>query len=365
MKKSRSMKLFSAILCGAILLSAAGCGSSSSPASSAPAPASSAAAISTPAAEKPQGEAVSLLYSTHSVGTATYNIAAGLGQLWENYLPEGSMVDVQPTSPGGMGAPYLFADGLADIAFGNGAPAKWAYEEGVLGKPATQEFRGLIGSLTAVGAVNFMTQAFLDKYSVTTFEEVIEKKLPIRIGCSPKGSMDEKILEMLLEYLGVTYDDVKSWGGDIVHGGGSDLAAMVKDGKLDMVLDQTSAQSSTMTEIAMTAKIKFTQWTDETLDWFTTQGFERVVLPANSFSGQTEDIILAGSPDCIYVAKDMPDDVAYALSKGMCENRDELVRQYSSLAPFDPPSCWKPEKLGNVPLHSGAEKYFKEMGYIK
>lgn len=321
---------------------------------------------STPqATELPEGEAVDLLFATHSVGTSNYTISAGLGTMWQDYLPAGSAVDVQPTSPGGMGAPYLFADGMADIAFINGAPAKWAYEEGTLGKEPTQEYRALVGSLTSVSAVNFMTKSFIDKHGVDTIEEVVEKKIPIRIGCSPKGSMDEKIVEMLLEHLGVTYDDIKSWGGDVVHGGGSDLAAMVKDGKLDMILDHTSVQSSTMTEIAMTCDVHFTQWSDETLDWFCEQGFERITIPAESWKGQTEEIINAGTPDCIYVAKDMPDEVAYQLAKGMCEQREYLVSQYASIEPFDPETCWKPEKVGSVPLHPGAEKYFKEAGYMQ
>jgi TRAP transporter TAXI family solute receptor len=341
-----------------------GCSSTTESAASAPAAEEATESPAAPA-EKPQGEAIDLLFSTHSVGSSNYTISAGLGTLWVDYLPEGSSVDVQPTSPGGMGAPYLFTDGMADIAFINGAPAKWAYEEGTLGKEPVQDFRALIGSLTSVSAVSFMTQSFIDKYGVDTLEAVIEKKIPIRIGCSPKGSMDEKVVEMALTHLGVTYDDIKSWGGDVIHGGGSDLSALVRDGKLDMMLDHTSVQSSTMAEIAMTCDVKFTQWGDEMLDYFVTQGFERITIPANSWKGQDYEIINAGTPDCIFVAADMSDDVAYALAKGMCEQRDYLVSQYASIEPFDPETCWKPEKVGNVPLHPGAERYFREMGYIK
>ncbi|MBE6905187.1 TAXI family TRAP transporter solute-binding subunit [Marasmitruncus massiliensis] len=368
MKTSFSMKVMATVLATATLVTASGCGAPASPASSAPAASTAPAANSAAASSqitKPQGEPVDVLFSTHSVGTSNYTISAGLGTMWLDYLPEGSSVDVQPTSPGGMGAPYLFADGQADVAFINGAPAKWAYEDGTLGKEPTQEYRAMVGSLTSVSAVNFMTKAFINKYGVDTIEDVVAKKLPIRIGCSPKGSMDEKVVEMLLNHLGVTYDDVKSWGGDIVHGGGSDLAAMVKDGKLDMMLDHTSVQSSTMTEIAMTCDVHFTQWKDETLDWFCTQGFERITIPAGSWKGQDKEIINAGTPDCIFVSKNLPDDVVYNLTKGMCEQREYLVSQYASIEPFDPATCWKPEKNGNVPLHPGAEKYFKEMGYIK
>lgn len=368
MKTTFGMKVLASIVAAATLATVSGCGTNSPAPAASSKPASSSAPASSKQENKPtkpQGEPVDLLYSTHSVGTSNYTISAGLGTMWLDYLPEGSTVDVQPTSPGGMGAPYLFADGQADIAFINGAPAKWAYEDGTLGREPTQEYLAMVGSLTSVSAVNFMTKAFIDKYGVDTIEDVIEKKIPIRIGCSPKGSMDEKVIEMLLNHLGVTYDDIKSWGGDVVHGGGSDLASMVKDGKLDMMLDHTSVQSSTMTEIAMTCDVHFTQWKEETLDWFCTQGFERIAIPAGSWKGQDTEIINAGTPDCIFVSKELPDDVVYSLTKGMCEQREFLVSQYASIEPFDPATCWKPEKNGNVPLHPGAEKYFKEMGYIK
>lgn len=361
------MKKFLATILAAAMVTGAFAGCASKPAETVPEETTPGTeqTETTPEATTPEGEPVDVLFSTHSVGTSNYTISAGIATMWLDYLPEGSGVDVQPTSPGGMGAPYLFPEGMADVAFINGAPAKWAYEEGTLGKEPTQEYRALIGSMTSVSAVAFLTQSFIDKYGYDTIEDVVANQVPIRIGCSPKGSMDEKVVEMLLNHLGVTYDDVKSWGGDIVHGGGSDLAAMVKDGKLDMMLDHTSVQSSTMTEIAMTCDVQFLQLQDETLDWFMTQGFERITIPAGSWKGQEAEIINAGTPDCIYVAASMDDEVAYALAKGMCEQRDYLVTQFASIEPFNPETCWMPEKVGNVPLHPGAERYFKEMGYME
>jgi TRAP transporter TAXI family solute receptor len=176
--------------------------------------------------------------------------------------------------------------------------------------------------------------------------------------------MDEHCLQMLCDYLGITYDDIAKWGGRVVHGNGEDMASMVKDGKLDMILDHTSAQSSTMTEIAMTCDVTFLPFEDATNQYFYAHGFQPVTLPANSFKGQTKAIVNAGSPDCLFVRKDLPDDVVYALTKALCENRDALVKQFSSMATFDPKTAWESVKIGGVPLHPGAMKYYKEMGYM-
>lgn len=305
-----------------------------------------------------------VLFATFEVGTSNYNISAELGKMWEDNGV--GVVDVQPISPGGMGAPYLFENNKADIAFINGAPARWAMETGTLGKAPTDGYRAMLGSLSAVSAVNFLTQKFIDKYNVTTIEEAIRQKLPIRIGCSPVGSMDNEVVQILLGYMGVTEEDIKSWGGDVIHGGGSDLSAMVKDGKIDFMLDHTSVNSSTMQEIAMTADVKFLQWEEATIEYFVKEkGFQRVTIAPNSWKGQTEEIVNAGTPDCLFVNEDLDEEVVYQLTKIMCENRDYLVGIFASLEPFDPATCWESEKVGGVALHPGAERYFKEMGYMK
>ena len=252
------------------------------------------------------------------------------------------------------------------MAFINGAPAKWARDEGTLGKEPAKGYQAMIGELSAVSAVNFLTEDFIKKYNVTTIEEAIRQKLPIRIGCSPVGSMDNEVVQILLKYLGVSEADVKSWGGDVVHGGGSDLASMVKDGKLDYMLDHTSVNSSTMQEISMTSNVRFLQWEEATIDYFVKEkGFQRVTIAANSWKGQDKEIVNAGTPDCIFVSDKLSEEVVYELTKIMCENRDYLVKVFASLEPFHPETCWQPEKVGGIELHPGAARYFKEAGYMK
>lgn len=364
-------KVISSMIAAAMALGLAGCndGASATTAAATEAAASAAAteAAGTEAATSGSENAgldINILFATHEVGTSNYNLSAELAKLWEaNGI---GTVDVQPISPGGMGAPYLFEQGKTDVSFINGAPAKWAAEEGTLGKPPVSGYSAMIGGLTNVSAVNFMTTAFMEKNNVSTVEEAIRQKLPIRIGCSPVGSMDNEVVQILLEYLGVTEEDVKSWGGDVIHGGGSDLSAMVKDGKLDFMLDHTSINSSTMTEIAMTCDVHFNQWEDETIDYFVNEkGFQRITIPANSWKGQTEEIINAGTPDCLFVRTDLDEEAVYWMTKTMCENRDYLVSILGSIEPFDPATCWESEKVGGLELHPGAERYFKEAGYIK
>ena len=306
-----------------------------------------------------------IVFSSDAVGSGSYNIIVEMSKYLENQGGFG-LVDVQPTNPGGMGAPYLFAGGGVDLAFIHAAPAKWAREEGTLGKAPTSGYSAVIGGLTAVCYINCISNNFLTKHNVSTIEEIFEQKLPLRIGCSPVGSRDAQAAYLLLEYFGGTQEDLESWGGAITNQSGSENEAALQDGKIDFYIDHTSSSSSTMAEIATTCDVTFLQWGDETIDWFVTEkGFSRVPVPANSFKGQENELVLPGSPDCIFCKESLGEDVVYQITKTLCENRDNLVNTYNTLAPWDVATCMDSEKIGGNSLHPGAEKYYKEMGYLQ
>ena len=309
---------------------------------------------------------VNLIWATDAVGASTYNIGVEMSKVLETAGI--GMVDISPTSPGGMGAPYLFAgDTGVDIAFVNGAPAKWAREEGTLGREAIDGvYKAIAGGLSGVCTVNLLTNDFIKKHGVTSLDEVFEKKLPLRIGCSAIGSMDAECAFLVLEYYGIDRATLESWGGSITHGSGDEISDLIADGQVDFYIDHTSQNSSTMAEIALTQDVTFNVWSDDMVDWFVREkGFQRVTIPADSFKGQTADIVYPGSPDCIFVRADMEEEVAYTIAKALSENRDALVEKYESLVVWDPSKAWEEERIGGNELHPGARRYYEEAGYIK
>ena len=149
----------------------AACGGSSSSTSTA---SSEAVSIATTAVEGlPDMSKQTLNFSSDKVGSGSYNMIVAMSKVLEK-AGGFQTVNVNPDSPGGMGAPYLFASGSTDLAFINGAPAKWAMEEGTLGKPATSGYAAVIGGLTAVCYINCVSNAFLQKHNVSTIEEIFE-----------------------------------------------------------------------------------------------------------------------------------------------------------------------------------------------
>jgi hypothetical protein len=64
----------------------------------------------------------------------------------------------------------------------------------------------------------------------------------------------------------------------------------------------------------------------------------------------------------LLVNKDVSTLVAYTIIKIICENIDELHNMNPANKNFIPETGWKNVAL---PLHPGAEKYYKEAGFMK
>ena len=307
---------------------------------------------------------VKLTMSTQGVGTAMYMYASSIANLFTKELPEGSRVDLETTSPGGVGAPVILDRGKCDLILGNAAPAKWACESGILGSKPTANVRALAGGLGNDFVNVLLTKEFVDRTGLTTVEEIVTKKHPVRIAIKANGAFGELACSKVLGVLGASYDDVKSWGGSVTQTGSEAIGSLLKDGKADLTIDHVGAGQSATTELCMTTAMYFPKLAPETLKKLNAEGFADAVIPANTWRGQTEEIKSVGSPQVVLCAASLPNDVVYALTKAICDGKDIMAKSNATLASFDPATAGSALKTG-APLHPGAEAYYKDMGYIK
>lgn len=325
------------------------------------------AAAAAPVKEDVKAEApakpVNLTFAAQEVGTTAYVYASAIANIFMEGLPAGSNIDVTTTSPGGVGAPVILEQGQCDIVVGNGAPTKWAATTGILGNPPVQNVRSIAGGLDEAFINVMFTQSFVDKTGITSLEELVQQKYPVRIAIKSPGTFGELACSRVLEALGVTYDDIKSWGGTITNTGSAAIGSLLKDGKADMTIDHTGPGQAATTELCMTTKMYFPHMSDETLAKLAESGFDSYTIRPNTWNGQTDAIKSCGSPQVVLVSADVSDDAVYQMTKALCENTDKLVNASAALKVFDPAHAWEPLKVG-APLHPGAERYYKEKGYM-
>ena len=146
----------------------------------------------------------------------------------------------------------------------------------------------------------------------------------------------------------------KTSGGAIKDG--------LSDDNYDLTIDHIGAGQANTTELCLNHDMYDVQLSDETLAALCEQGYDYVTVPAGTWRGQDVDIKTVGSQQCIIVSADMDEEVAYQITKALCENRDILVNTSAVLANFDPAVAGS-KALTGCELHPGAARYYEEMGY--
>ena len=245
----------------------------------------------------------------------------------------------------------------------NAGPSLWSYQS----KKADYQFgdcpdvRSIAGGLGHAFANIMFTKKFVESSGCTTLEEVIAKKVPIKIITKKNGSLGELTAERVIEACGISIADFMkfaTWeksGTDAIKSG-------IQDDLYDATIDHVDAGQSTTTEICLTHDMHFVQLAPETLANLNKMGYAPLTMTAGTWNGQDKDIQTMGSQQNVIVPASMPDDVAYALTKAICENKNDIAAAVASLNWFDPKTAGKHE-LNGAPLHPGAVKYYQEMGY--
>lgn len=355
MKKLLTTLLATTMVVGSL----AGCSSSSKTTTETP----STTETTTEAPAEGGGKAINLTFAAQEVGTGAYTMATALQGAMLKGLPSGSSIDLLTTSPGGVGAPILIQTEECDLIVSNAGPSLWSYEM------TTDEYQFAGGTdVRALGGgmghamMNVMfTQSFVDKTGYTTLEEVIENKYPIRFITKTNGSLGQLTAERAIEACGITIEEFlefATWektGTDAIKSG-------LQDDIYDATIDHVDAGQAMTTELALTKDMYFVQLSDKTLANLGEMGYAPVVMEAGSWNGQDTAINSMGSQQNILVNANMDDETAYALTKAICENKDEMASAVASLQWFDPSVAGLKEYTG-VPLHPGSMKYYEEMGY--
>ena len=217
------------------------------------------------------------------------------------------------------------------------------------------------GGLGHTFTIVMFTQKFVDETGYTSLEEVIADRYPIKLITKKNGSLGELTAERVIEACGSSVEDFLSFatwektGTDAIKSG-------LQDDLYDMTIDHIDAGQATTTEICLTHDMYFVQLGDEALANMQTMGYAPIVMEAGTWNGQDTDINSMGSQQNVLVPASMDEELAYALTKAMCENKDEMAQAVASLGYFDPQTAGSAEMCG-APLHPGAIRYYEENGY--
>jgi uncharacterized protein len=302
-------------------------------------------------------EPVRLAFATFDSGSGWYIMGQAMARIMEKALPPNSGVDVLPYS-GGVGNPRLLGQGKAQIALGFPVETGLAIRGEAPYPKALPEVKALVGGLD----VYWYAFAVRDAVPIKNFSDIKEKKYPLKLVVLQKGGSGEWMTRQVLASYGVTYDDLESWGGKVTFTSFPAAVEMVQNGHADAFGQVCTPGHPSWQQLATMTKLRFLPIGEKAeMDLIKKYGFRKSAIPAKTFAGVESDVPVLGFATCLITTDKLPEDVAFKITKAICEGKEELASQYKAARAFDPKKAWDLP----VPLHPGALKYYKEAGYMK
>lgn len=296
-------------------------------------------------------------------GTSWYVFAATLSQLLESQLPEGVSVEIFARG-GGTGNPTLVERGRVSVALAQVATAVWAWEGHPLAYQGVKHrrIRALVGGLNSVWMTAVAREQYMRQSGNDTLEKMLRARPAPRIIMKPPGSTVPVAFDIILAAYHMSRAEIEARGGSILQVSVSQIPEMLADGRADLYFETAIKGHPSLTEAATLSDIRFLDFDPPLLAELQRQGMRPTPLPA-WFRGQDRP---AQSVDCgtVLIARDdFPEDLAYLVTKTLCERRDVMLQAHKAWADFDPANGWRPEVTG-IPLHPGSMRYFKERGWM-
>ena len=96
------------------------------------------------------------------------------------------------------------------------------------------------------------------------------------------------------------------------------------------------------------------------LQKFMPGAYSMTINPAPNIDGITTPTKVVAFDAVFFTRADVPDDVVYAVTKALHDNKKDLVATFRPMSLFDPDHMAK--NIQEVPFHPGALKYYKEIG---
>ena len=232
-----------------------------------------------------------------------------------------------------------------------------------------------IGRLRAIGTLpqdDRLVIAIQSRHGIKTLEDLRKKKpaLIIALAFDDGENMVGFATNRVLEAAGIPRSELESWGCSFVEGEAPwDTIPHAIDGTANAVIFE-AIMTPFWKELQEAHDMTFVPIDEDVLtalerDYFWPRGD----VPQDRFKGLEGAFQTLDFSDFLLMCRDdLDDEIAYLMAWCACETTATIERQYAHMPPKDSPLTYPldPKKIckTSIPLHPGAERYYRDAGLI-
>lgn len=278
-----------------------------------------------------------------------YPLGVTLSQIYGGSIPD-SKVQVQATKASAENLNLLQA-GRGEIAFSLADSVSDAWK-GV----ADAGFAKPLDKLRAVASIypNFIQIVARADANVNSLADLKGKR--ISVGAPRSGT--ELNARAILRAAGLTYNDFSK----VEYLPFGESVELMKNRQLDVTLQSAGLGVAALRDLSTAVKVNFVPIPADVVEKVGDSAYRAATLPANTYDGQSADVPTASINNLLVTHSDVADDIVYAMTKGVFENLERLANSHSAARQIRIEHALDGLPL---PLHPGAERFYREQGLIK
>lgn len=285
---------------------------------------------------------------TGPVGGTMYAISGAWADVVNSTIPEIQMTN--QVAGGTVHTARVLGNKEADFAMVSNDNSYYAYKgENLFQGNAHPEFRGI----AALYAESF--HVVVRKNSgIAEIEDLAGR----RTAVGPPGSGTLLNSQRVLEAHGLTFDNVGAMRLGFVES-----AEYLKDGHCDGAFYLTGVPYGPVADITVTQDIDVIGLSEKVVD-ILTDGYPFLVpaiLPAGLYKGMDQPIRTVSVKMLLLTTEQMDGDTVYEVTKALFENLDRIAAAHVTAKSVTLAGAVEGIPL---PLHPGAERYYREQGVI-
>ncbi|MCB1347134.1 MAG: TAXI family TRAP transporter solute-binding subunit [Paracoccaceae bacterium] len=195
-----------------------------------------------------------------------------------------------------------------------------------------------------------------DDAGVTTFDDLKGK----RVNIGNPGSGQRGTMEVLMEKLGWTLDDF-ALASELKS---AEQAAAMGDNKVDAIIFTAGHPNGSIQEATTTTDAHLVPVVGPVIDALVADNpyYAKAVVPGGMYRGTDADVETFGVKATFVTSASVPDEVVYEVVKAVFDNFDRFKGLHPAFANLTEEAMIS--EGNSAPLHPGAEKYYRERGWI-
>ncbi len=246
----------------------------------------------------------------------------------------------------------MIADGDAQMAIVQNDVMNYAYE-------GTNGFAAPIQNFSAIACV-YSEVCQLVATEASGIKSIADlKDKTVAVGDAGSGVYYNA--EQILAAAGLDIDsDIKKVAASF-----GDSATALKDGSIDAAFITAGTPTTAITDLATTTKVVLVDLGDEVINNLIAQYpfYEKYEATSADYSFVTDTVSTVAIKATFIVDSDMTEDQAYQITKDLWEKQSEIAAAHAKGNEMNKDAAVA--AVGKVPVHPGAEKYYKEIGVIE